>query len=612
MTRLLLLTTTAFLAACTTAHTTPVATASATPTQAAPAAPAEDSAELAAFFESYDQAQLELSPLSKAYRGIVDEDYGTWGDFSDAAAIKEHELDLRYLAEMKAKFDRDGLSPGDRLSYDLFENMVMRSEGAFNFRKNHYIFDQMNGAQSQLPAFLINIHRVTDLATAEAYVSRLRGIDEVMAQLVAQAKERQALGVMPPDWVFPYVISDSKNVITGAPFGPGEDSVLFADLKKKVNALSIPEAEKQRLIAEGRAALVENVKPAYESLIALMEAQQGQAPTDDGIWRLANGADYYNERLGYYTTTDYTAEQIHNIGLREVERIHGEMREIMKQVGFEGTLQDFFEHLRTEDRFYYDTREAYLADVQRKVDAMRAALPQYFNTLPKAPLVVKPVEPFREKSAGKAFYQSPAPDGSRPGTYYVNLYELRDMSKTELEALVYHEGIPGHHLQRAVQTELGGKVPPFRQFGGVTAYTEGWGLYAEELGKDMGFYTDPYSDFGRLGMELWRAARLVVDTGIHHKRWSREQAIEWLKQNTPNPIGDIEKGIERYIVYPGQATAYMIGKLKIMELREEAKTKLGDKFDIRAFHDAVLLSGPVPLDVLERNIDAWVAEQQAG
>ena len=240
---------------------------------------------------------------------------------------------------------------------------------------------------------------------------------------------------------------------------------------------------------------------------------------------------------------------------------------------------------------------------------MEAKLPEFFATLPKAPLQVKPVEAFREKSAGQAFYQSPAPDGSRPGTYYVNLYNLKDMSKNELEALAYHEGLPGHHLQRTIQTELG-DVPPFRRFGGVTAYTEGWGLYSEELGKDMGFYTDPYADFGRLQMELWRACRLVVDTGIHSKRWSREQAIQYLKDNTPNPDGDIRKAIERYVVYPGQATAYMIGKLKIMELREQARAELGEDFDIREFHDAVLLPGPVPLDILKENVEAWVASEK--
>lgn len=226
-------------------------------------------------------------------------------------------------------------------------------------------------------------------------------------------------------------------------------------------------------------------------------------------------------------------------------------------------------------------------------------------------MIIKPVEAFREKSAGKAFYQSPAPDGSRPGTYYVNLYNLNDMSKNELEALAYHEGMPGHHLQRALQTELG-DMPPFRRFGGWTAYTEGWGLYSEELGKDMGFYEDPYSDFGRLGMELWRACRLVVDTGIHSKKWSREEAIQYLRDNTPNPEGDIVKAIERYVVYPGQATAYMIGKLKIMELRDMAMRELGDDFDYRGFHDTVLLSGPVPLSILEENVGKWVADQKRG
>jgi len=340
-----------------------------------------------------------------------------------------------------------------------------------------------------------------------------------------------------------------------------------------------------------------------------MERQQAIAGTDDGIWRFDDGAAYYDALLASYTTTNLTADQIHNIGLREVARIHGEMRDIMDQVGFEGSLQDFFEYTRTDDRFFYDTREEYLVDARAAVDRLTEKLPEYFGTLPEAPFVIKPVEAFREKSAGKAFYQRPAPDGSRPGTYYVNLYNLKDMSKNELEALAYHEAIPGHHLQLAIQTELEG-LPAFRQFGGVTAYSEGWGLYSEELGKDMGFYNDPYSDFGRLGMELWRACRLVVDTGIHSKRWSRERAIQYLKDNTPNPDGDIRKAIERYIVMPGQATAYMIGKLKIMELRERARTELGADFDIRGFHDVVLTNGPVPLSILEENVDAWIAAEK--
>lgn len=562
--------------------------------------------QLSEFFKQYDDQELAHSPMSKAYRGISDADYGKWNDPSDAAEIAEYERGQTALAEMKSGFDTDQLNAESRLSYRLFEARAERSTNAFPFRHNTYIFDQMNGAQSQIPAFMINIHRVSNQADAEAYVSRLDGAGPLIETLVVQSAERANNGIIVPDWVFPYVIADAKNVISGAPFGDGPDSPIYADLKKKVTALDIADAEKASLISRGETALNESLKPAYEKLIAEMERQQAMAVDGDGIWRFKDGAAYYAERLNNYTTTDLTADEIHQIGLDNVARIHGLMRKIMADVGFDGSLQDFFQHLRTSDEFFYDTREAYLADVDSKLAAMTAKLPEYFNTLPKAPLVIKPVEAFREKSAGKAFYNSPAADGSRPGTYYVNLYNLRSMSKTELEALAYHEGLPGHHLQRSIQTELG-DLPPFRRFGGWTAYTEGWGLYSEELGKDMGFYEDPYSDFGRLGMELWRACRLVVDTGIHHKRWSREEAIQYLTDNTPNPEGDIRKAIERYIVYPGQATAYMIGKLKILELRNRAQDALGDKFTVGEFHDVILKSGPVPLDIMEERVNSWIA-----
>ncbi len=599
-----LLLTAASVLALTTVAVAPASQAQTAKTEApATAAVAE---QLAAFFEAHDEQELAHSPVSKAYRGIRDDDYGKWDDASEAAEVAQYRRGEVALARMESEFDKSQLSDADQLSYRLFQARAERAEKAFPFRRNAYIFDQMNGAQSQIPAFLINIHRVANKADAEAYVSRLDAAGPLIATLVAQAAERADDGIIVPDWVFPYVIADAKNVISGAPFEDGEDSPIYADLKKKVADLDIPEAEKADLIARGGAAMVNSLKPAYEKLIAEMERQQAMAVDGDGIWRFKDGAAYYAERLQNYTTTDLSADEIHQIGLDNVARIHGQMREIMAEVGFEGSLQDFFQHLRTSDKFYYDTREAYLAEVDSKLAAMTEKLPEFFNTLPKAPLVIKPVEAFREKSAGKAFYNGPAPDGSRPGTYYVNLYNLRSMSKTELEALAYHEGLPGHHLQRTIQTELG-DLPPFRRFGGWTAYTEGWGLYSEELGKDMGFYQDPYSDFGRLGMELWRAARLVVDTGIHHKRWSREEAIQYLTDNTPNPEGDVRKAIERYIVYPGQATAYMIGKLKILELRERAEKDLGDKFTIGGFHDVVLNSGPVPLDILEERVDAWIA-----
>lgn len=581
-----------------------LATAGCTPATVAtapqsPAASAPAGADLAQFFDNYDEAQLSLSPQGKAYRGIRDADYGKWNDPSDDAEVASHTLQQATAAAMRASFDPAKLSAEEALSFELFNAQAARAERLFPFRDDEYIFDQMNGAQSQMPAFLINIHRVANVAEAEAYVERIRGMGPVLDALSAESARRAKMGVQPPKWVYAYVISDIENLMK-------PDNAVIEDIGAKVGKLDIDAGEKTRLTDAAKAAWAESAGPAYGRLLAEMKRQQAVAPTQDGIWRLPDGKAYYAALLANYTTTDMSAAQIHALGLSEVARIHGEMKKIMAQVGFKGTLREFFEHLRTSPQYYYTTREDYLADVDAKVKAMEARLPAFFHTLPKAHLQVKAVEAFREKSAGKAFYQSPSPDGSRPGTYYVNLYDLRDMSKTELEALAYHEGIPGHHLQRAVQTELTG-LPPFRRFGGFTAYTEGWGLYSEELAKDMGAYTDPYSDFGRLGMELWRACRLVVDTGIHDKRWSREEAIQYLKDNTPNPDGDIEKAIERYIVYPGQATAYLIGKLKIMELRTRAQAALGDRFDYRDFHDVVLKSGPVPLDILERRVDAWIA-----
>ncbi|MXO91457.1 DUF885 domain-containing protein [Pontixanthobacter aquaemixtae] len=580
-------------------------------TEAAPA-PVAEKADIDTLFAEYDAAQLELSPLSKSYRGIRDEDYSRWGDFSDASAVAGEELLQSTAQSMRETYDVADLSGQDALSYRLFDAMAKRSADRFKYRDYGYIFDQMNGAQSQLPAFLINIHRISTAGDAEAYISRIEKLGPAIDQLIAESRSQADEGVMPPDWVYPYVIKDIENLLEA-----GDDNPVLEDFNEKLAPITpdLPpdtQAEASQIIGlmeMAREAWNGSARPAYQRLLAEMKRQQAIAPTDDGIWRFPEGAGYYKALLANYTTTDLTADEIHNIGLREVERIHGEMRAIMKKVGFEGSLQDFFEHTRTGDQFFYPSREDYLADANAVLRKVEAKLPEYFGRLPKAPMVIKPVEAFREQSAGKAFYQSPAPDGSRPGTYYVNLYNLRDMSKNELEALAYHEGSPGHHLQRALQTEMG-DLPPFRRFGGVTAYTEGWGLYSEELGKDMGFYTDPYSDFGRLGMELWRACRLVVDTGIHHKRWSREEAIAYLTENTPNPDGDIRKAIERYVVYPGQATAYMIGKLKIMELRQKARTELGDKFDIRGFHDSVLESGPVPLSILEENIDAWIASQK--
>ena len=583
------------LAAC---ATTPSARDSATP-----AMQAQVPADIGTFFEHYNEAQLALWPQTKAYRGIRDEDYGQWNERSKAADEARDALRDQWLERMRSGYDLASLSPEDQLSYRLFEATAERSASLDPFQDNGWFFDQMNGQQSGIPAFLINTHAVQNVDHARDYITRIEGIEPLLDTLIARSAERANDGVMPPDWVYPYVLSDIRNMLDA-----GLDNAVLEDFRSKVNELGIPETDRAALVTDADAAWRTHAVPAYARLLAEMERQQAMAPDEDGIWRFEDGAAYYDVLLEYYTTTQLSADEIHNIGLREVDRIQGEMRAIMQQVGFEGTLQEFFEFTRSDPQFYHTSREEYLAEVDEVMSAMEARLPQYFLTLPEYELQVKPVEAFREQSAGKAFYQSPATDGSRPGTYYVNLYDLNSMSRNELEALAYHEGIPGHHLQRGIQTGLG-ELPPFRRYGGFTAYTEGWGLYSEELGKDMGFYTDPYSDFGRLQMELWRAARLVVDTGLHHKRWSREDAIAYLQENTPNPEGDIRKAIERYAVYPGQATAYMIGKLKIMELRERAREAFGENFDIRQFHELVLANGPVPLSILEEQVDNWIAEE---
>jgi len=583
------------LSGCTTAYSPPPVVAA-----SAEAAPAAETAPISELFAQYDAANLALSPISKSYRGIRDADYGRWDEVSDEADAREFALLQDAVADMRSRYELSELSDQDALSYRLFELLAERRASLYPFREYRFLFDHRRGAHTNIPAFLINIHRVDSQEDAFAYVERINGIGPQLDALIAESRERADNGIMPPDWVYPYVIADLESLIEA-----GEGNAVLIDLQEKLAPLDIDDSFKVGIWAQAKDEWWDSVLPAFERLLIEMRRQQAIAPTDDGIWRLPEGEQYYAALLRSYTTTDLSADEIHNIGLREVERIHGEMRAIMAQVGFEGSLQDFFEFTRTDDQFFYTSREEYVTDAQAAIDRLGERMPEFFGVLPTDPLTIKPVEAFRERSAGKAFYQRPAPDGSRPGTYYVNLYNLRDMSKNELEALAYHEGLPGHHLQLSIQTQLG-DLPAFRRFGGVTAYSEGWGLYSEELGKDMGFYTDPYSDFGRLGMELWRACRLVVDTGIHSKRWTREEAIDYLATNTPNPQGDIVKAIERYITTPGQATAYMIGKLKIMELRERARGELGDDFDIRGFHDAILTSGPVPLSIMEENVMKWV------
>ena len=359
--------------------------------------------------------------------------------------------------------------------------------------------------------------------------------------------------------------------------------------------------------------LLEQVAPAYQRLIAMVEADLANATVtaeSTGIVNLPNAKAYYQERLATNTTTNFSAEQIHQIGLQEVERITNEMLAIKDQVGFKGDLEAFFEFIRTDEQFFYpntdEGRQAYLDDSTAYLKQIEDKLPQYFGLLPKAKLVVKRVEPYREQDGAAQHYQGSSPDGSRPGVYYAHLSDMTAMPKTDMEAVAYHEGSPGHHMQSAIAIEHQG-LPMFRRNEWLSAYGEGWALYTELLAKEMGAYQNPYSDFGRLSAEIWRAARLVVDTGLHHKGWTEKQAVDYMMQVVPSTLPAMVSEVHRYQVWPGQATSYKIGMLKILELRERAAKQLGEKYDIREFHDVVLGGGSLPLALLEKRVDNWIA-----
>tara|TARA_R110002073_G_scaffold8207_3_gene45736 strand:+ start:19051 stop:20889 length:1839 start_codon:yes stop_codon:yes gene_type:complete len=564
------------------------------------------------FFQKSFEGLVGMYPEFQTSLGMK-KNYGKLNDNSPEIDEKILEINKQELQWLTDSVNVDALSKDALLSYKLFKQSVENSIDDYKYRLHNYPVNQMFGAQSGKPAFLINMHRIDTISDAKAYISRLNGFKKFFSQLVKNLEAREAIGIMPPKFVYDKVVQDSENILIGQPFDKSnKNSTLLNDFMKKVNKLKVDAKTKSNLEAQARQALLTSVKPAYEGLISFIKGQKERANSDHGAWKFPDGKAFFNNALKRTTTTDLTADEIHKIGLSEVARIHGEMDAIRKKVGFKGTLQDFFQFMRTDKQFYYSSdqkgKDAYLKEAVHLIDSMKTRLDEIFITKPKADIMVKAVESFREKSAGKAFYNRPAADGSRPGIYYANLYDMEAMPKYQMEALAYHEGIPGHHMQLAIQQELQ-DVPMFRKFGGYTAYTEGWGLYSEFIPKEMGFYADPYSDFGRLAMELWRACRLVVDTGIHSKKWTREEGVKYYSDNTPNAKSDAVKMVERHIVMPGQATAYKIGMLKILELRKKAKDALEDKFDIRDFHEVVISHGAIPLNVLEDFIDEYIASK---
>jgi len=572
-----------------------------------------ENARAEALFESIYQARLARSPIEQAFEGNRDQQ-DKWDDFSDAYQLESHELDKQHRKNLR-EINSALLSDANQLSLHLYQQQLDDALAEFKWRYHRYPISHMTGIHTGVTTVLIRLHRIQTVEDAEAYIKRLRGVTELFEQLISGLQKRLEMGIVAPKFVYQQAVESSIRIISGQPFDEDASGVspLMADFSQKLESLDIAAEQKLHLQNAARQALLASVGPAYRKLIAVLNDLQSHAEAEGGAWTLPQGQAFYRHALRQTTTTDMDADSIHRLGLREVERIHDEMEAVIERAGYEGGLVDFFAHVQAEPTLYYPQtmagKQAYIDEAERLISEMKARLPEVFGVLPRADIVVKQVESFREEATiGLAFYQPASPDGSRPGVFYANTYDMSVMPKYSLPAFAYHEGIPGHHMQVAIAQELE-NVPQFRRSASYVAYAEGWGLYAELLPKEMGLYNDFYTDFGRLALELLRACRLVVDTGLHDKRWNREKAISYLMANSPMDRAKAAKAVERYLVLPSQATAYKIGMLKILELRQRAKQALGQQFDIREFHDVVLSNGALPLNILEEMVGRWIAQR---
>ncbi len=525
-------------------------------------------------------------------------------DLSDVSVARQKELaaQLRESLETLHQYDRASLSEQRKVSYDVLDWFLQNAVDGERWMFHDYPLNQLFGIQSQLPDFMINTHQVNDAETARDYVERLGKFKWKFDQVLEGLKLRESMGVIPPAFTVTKVLDQMRGFAAPAP----KEQVLYTHLRDALGKLeSVPQAERDEILAGAEQAIAGSVLPAYRDLIAYFEALQAKATANNGVWALPDGEAFYTWCVKNHTTADYTPEQLHQLGLTEVARIEAEMEAILKQQGVPaaGTVGARLTTLSKDPRYLYpdndEGRAQILADYQKIIDEISAGLDSAFDLRPKVGVTVERVPPFMEKNTAGAYYQQPPMDGSRPGKFFANLRDVNAIYTWSMRTLSYHEAVPGHHFQIAIALELKG-VPTFRRLGLFTAYAEGWALYAERLAWELGFQKDPLDNLGRLQDEMLRAVRLVVDTGMHAKRWTREQAIEYMLSKTGQPEVDVVAEIERYLVAPGQALAYKAGMLKILELREKSKQKLGDQFDLRKFHNVVLVNGAVPLPVLEK------------
>ena len=535
-----------------------------------------------------------------------------WSDDSIAAGDR----DLAFLEEIMAgvdEYDPDKLTESERLSVLVLKELLGDPEKMRRFRFHSYPVNQLFGLQNSIPRFLDTFHRVNEPEDAEHYISRLSKIDTKLDQNMEGLLVREEMNIIPPT----FVIDKSVEIMENFVAQPAEENVLYVSFQEKLEkADAIDETQRAVFLDAAREQIETVVYPAYQGYIDYFADLRESSTNDAGVWKLPDGEAFYNYMLRTITTTNMTADEIHELGLAEVDRIQAEMLEIFEAEGYDPSLgvKALFDELAEDDRFYYpDTDEGraqILEDYAEIIDEIEAGMSQAFNMMPKADVDVRRVPEFSEKTAPGAYYNGPSRDGSRPGIFYANLYDIKATPKYGMRTLAYHEAVPGHHFQTALQTEMEG-VPEFRKEAGFTAFSEGWALYAERLAWEMGYQEDPYDNLGRLQAELFRAVRLVVDTGIHARRWTREEAIDYMLENTGIAESDVVSEIERYIVIPGQATAYKVGMLELLRLRDEAKQALGEDFDIREFHDVVLGNGDLPLIAVRQQVMKYITEKQA-
>lgn len=600
----------AFLAPLGVAPTAALAQAAAAPSAPAPAASAED-ARLTAFLDAQFAQELQFRPQLATRLGMKD-GQDRLDDISDAAALKALEWRRASVAQMKAQFDRAKLSAEAQVNYDIWAGELERAELSYKFRRYRPPFYSfLYSVHSQLPDFLINTHSVSDPADLKAYAARIRAIPAVLDEAIAQSRESGKAGIGTPKFQIERVIAGSRTLTSGAPFDSGPDTPLWADAKAKAAKLvsggKATQAEADALLADVKAALLE-MKPGYQRVIAWAESELPTAPGGRvGAVSLPNGLDYYAAALKLNTTTDLTPEQVHQIGLKEVARIEREQDALAQKAGF----KDRNAYYAERERLFPPTawtdplRADYLKKSNDFIAQTRTLLPKWFGTLPAYRMEVVREPSFSEVPGGAAHAAAPSPDGVRPGRVYVHLAGVTD-DPAAMYSLMCHEAMPGHVTQGDIQVRQTGG-PKFRKSYGYVAFSEGWALYTEALCKEMGAYPDIAADFFRLDAELFRAARLVVDTGIHAKGWTEEAAVKYMETTGRQPADKARSEVRRYITLPGQATGYKIGMLKIMELRQKAERALGPKFDIKGFHDLLIASGSQPLSILERRVDDWIA-----